>query len=170
MRSMKANFWMGVGILAIFVLLTLTSLANAGGGKGDPNVLPLKVDGWWEVAMFGTSLTQNKERGVVTEDMWVFAGQSVCQDTWCQADIRVVRQDGYGWKEVASGSLSLPPEGNSLWYSFYYYETGDSYYGNIFYFGNEIEGTFTGDKWDCPLGATYCILVSHSSGRITFKK
>jgi len=168
MKSMKANFWMLIGVLAVFILFT--SLANAGGGKGDPTVLPLKVDGWWEVAMFGTSLTQNKERGVVTEDMWVFAGQAVCQDTWCQADIKIFKEDGWKWKEVGSGNLSLPPSGNGLWYYFSFYETGDYYYDNIFHFGNEMEGGFQGDKWECREGEDYCILTYRSWGRITFKK
>ena len=169
MRSMKANFWMGVGVLAIFALFIFTPLAKAGGGSVGPTILP-QVEGWWEVGFFGTSLTQNKERGVVAEDVWVYAKPLTCQDTWCQADIRVVRQDGYGWKEVGSGSLSLPPGGNSLWYNLYYYETGDSYYGNVFHFGNEMEGSFSGDKWECSMGAEYCTLASASHGRITFKK
>jgi len=168
-RNMKANFWMAV--LVIFALLTLTPLANAGGKEGGsigPTTILPQVEGWWEVSLFGTSLSQNKERGVVVDDMWVYAKPLACQDTWCQADLRIFKGDG--WKEVGCGSLSLPPAGNSLWYNLYYYETGNSYYGNTFYFGNEIEGSFSVDKWECPMGADYCALTSLSLGRITFKR
>jgi len=173
MRSMKGTFWKGVGVLVIFALFILTPLANAGGKGGGsigPTIILPQVEGWWDVSLFGTSLNNKKERGVIAEDMWVFVGRLACQDTQCQADIRVFKEDAWEWKEIGSGNLSLPPSGNNLWYNFYFYETGDYYYGNAFHFGNEMEGDFTGDKRDCPQGVSYCILTCRASGRITFKK
>lgn len=159
------------GVLVVVVVLVLALLTSAGAGA-QTTVPPtnLWVEGWWQLSIFGTSLNQNKERGVVSEeDAWVFIESPTCQDELCkapQASLSIFRMNEQGW--VGYGNLSLPSTGIGVWYYLHFY-TGEDYYGSVFYFGEQMEGKFSPDKYDCPLNGD-CSLVSFSDGRIVFKR
>lgn len=165
-RNMKASFWMSAGVL--IAILMFCPLVNAGGGTQPPIATPV-LQGWWQVSRFGNSIDQNKWRGVVAEDLWAFVDVSTCDQYDCYSYFYLFREDA--WITIGSGTLTVPTIGSNFWFSFYFYETGnnDNWYGNLFYFGNEMEGAFTNDRWDCSVSTEY-FLVYRSVGRITFKK
>lgn len=166
MRNMRGTLYLLIGFLAVFILFT--SLANAAGEPEPtsvtiPTIVAPKIDGWWEVSLFGTSIDQNKKRGVVADNFWVFVGPPTCDQYGCYSYASLYREDT--WVTIGWGNLTLPLRGNNVW--FYFNFNGD-FSGNLFHFWNEMEGVFTNDRWDCS--PTDCSLFHRASGRITLRK